>query len=91
MSIIDPNSALNRFEGYSDASATQKKVMFDVFIRGDVYFNSGDLLRRDWFGFFYWCDRVGDTFRFKGENVATTGRLTALRYIIIISNILFYL
>lgn len=56
-----------RFEGYSDSSATKKKILTDVFVPGDIYFNSGDLLYRDWFGFFYWSDRVGDTFRYKGK------------------------
>lgn len=63
---------ISRFDGYSDSEASKKKILTDVFQDGDVYFNSGDLLRRDWFGFFFWSDRVGDTFRWKGENVATT-------------------
>ena len=66
------SSPLGRFEGYSDKTATGKKVMHNVLTPGDQYYNSGDLLRRDAFGFFYWADRVGDTFRWKGENVATT-------------------
>ncbi|CAM9114478.1 unnamed protein product [Ectocarpus fasciculatus] len=66
------SSPLGRFEGYSDKAATGKKILVDVVESGDRYFNSGDLLHRDAFGFFYWADRVGDTFRWKGENVATT-------------------
>jgi fatty-acyl-CoA synthase len=65
-------SSINRFDGYSDKTATGQKVLTDVFVPGDSYFNTGDLLRRDAFGLFYWSDRVGDTFRWKGENVATT-------------------
>ena len=46
--------------------------MVIVAILQDAWFNSGDLLRRDYWGYYYWCDRTGDTFRWKGENVATT-------------------
>lgn len=59
------------FEGYVDARATSKKIVCDVFRPGDRYFNSGDLvyLHEDrWLSF---ADRVGDTFRWKGENVST--------------------
>lgn len=66
------SSPLGRFEGYSDKVESSKKILNNVLEVGDQYFNSGDLLRRDLFGFFYWADRVGDTFRWKGENVATT-------------------
>ena len=59
------------YRGYTDEDATRKKLMRDVFRRGDVYFRSGDLLRRDRDGFFYFVDRIGDTFRWKGENVST--------------------
>jgi fatty-acyl-CoA synthase len=60
-----------RFEGYTDARETEKKVLRDVFARGDAWFRTGDLMRQDEQGFFYFVDRVGDTFRWKGENVAT--------------------
>lgn len=63
---------IGRFEGYTDSSASNKKMLTDVFKKGDMYFNSGDLLSMDSLGFFYWSDRVGDTFRWKGENVATS-------------------
>ena len=59
------------YRGYTDASATQKKLLHDVFKKGDQYFRSGDLLRRDADGFYYFVDRIGDTFRWKGENVST--------------------
>jgi fatty-acyl-CoA synthase len=59
------------YRGYTDEAATDQKLMRDVFKRGDVYFRSGDLLRRDRDGFFYFVDRIGDTFRWKGENVST--------------------
>jgi fatty-acyl-CoA synthase len=59
------------FRGYTDPEATQKKVLTDVFERGDRFFRSGDLLRRDADGFYYFVDRIGDTYRCKGENVST--------------------
>ncbi len=61
-----------RFEGYSDEAASEKKILRDVFARGDAYFRTGDLLRRDEDDYFYFVDRIGDTFRWKGENVSTT-------------------
>ena len=61
-----------RFEGYTNKSATEKKVLQNAFEEGDAYFRSGDLLRLDAEGFFYFVDRIGDTFRWKGENVSTS-------------------
>jgi fatty-acyl-CoA synthase len=60
------------FEGYTDRDATEKKILHDVFEPGDVWFRTGDLMRKDEKGFFYFVDRIGDTFRWKGENVATS-------------------
>ncbi|XP_037546274.1 very long-chain acyl-CoA synthetase [Nematolebias whitei] len=61
------------FSGYAkNKQQTERKKLKDVFEKGDVYFNSGDLLRIDNEGFVYFQDRIGDTFRWKGENVATT-------------------
>ena len=59
------------YRGYTDEAATQKKLLRDVFTKGDQYFRSGDLLRRDDDGFYYFVDRIGDTYRWKGENVST--------------------
>ncbi len=59
------------FDGYTDKSASEKKLLRDVFVPGDVYFNSGDLLRDQGFKHAQFVDRVGDTFRWKGENVST--------------------
>ncbi|WP_257169750.1 long-chain-acyl-CoA synthetase [Bradyrhizobium sp. SRS-191] len=61
-----------RFEGYTDRAETEKKILRNVFAEGDAWFRTGDLMRQDEQGFFYFVDRVGDTFRWKGENVATS-------------------
>ena len=59
------------FEGYTRAADSDAKVLRDVFAPGDRWFRTGDLMRRDAGGFFYFVDRIGDTFRWKGENVST--------------------
>ncbi|MEM7143269.1 MAG: long-chain-acyl-CoA synthetase [Actinomycetota bacterium] len=59
------------FEGYEDEEATEKKILRDAFSDGDAYFRSGDLLSQDEDGYYYFIDRIGDTFRWKGENVST--------------------
>jgi fatty-acyl-CoA synthase len=64
--------AAAEFEGYTDAAASQKKILRDVFERGDAWYRTGDLMRADANGYFYFVDRIGDTFRWKGENVATS-------------------
>jgi len=61
-----------RFEGYTNSQDSDKKILRDVFKPGDAWFRTGDLMRQDENGFFYFIDRVGDTFRWKGENVSTT-------------------
>ncbi len=60
-----------RFEGYQDKEATQKKILRDVFEPGDMWYRTGDLMKKDARGYVYFVDRIGDTFRWKGENVAT--------------------
>jgi fatty-acyl-CoA synthase len=59
------------YDGYTDRAATERKLLRDVFEPGDAWFRTGDLLRRDAEGYYYFVDRIGDTFRWKGENVAT--------------------
>ena len=60
-----------RFEGYTEPEASARKVLRQVFSGDDAWFRTGDLMRRDERGFFYFVDRIGDTFRWKGENVST--------------------
>jgi fatty-acyl-CoA synthase len=67
-----------RFEGYADAEASARKVLRNVFKEGDAWYRTGDLMRRDERGFYYFVDRVGETYRWKGENVSTAEVLTAL-------------
>ena len=61
-----------RFEGYADKEASEKKVLRNVFGQGDAWYRTGDLMRKDAQGFYYFVDRIGDTFRWKGENVSTS-------------------
>jgi fatty-acyl-CoA synthase len=68
-----------RFEGYTDAAESEKKILRDVFARGDAWFRTGDLMQLDEQGYFHFVDRVGDTFRWKGENVATSEVNDAIR------------
>jgi fatty-acyl-CoA synthase len=68
----DAEAKGGRFEGYSNAEETSRKVLRDVFAPGDAWFRTGDLMRKDEAGFFYFVDRVGDNFRWRGENVSTS-------------------
>lgn len=71
--LVTPLTVMNQFLGYAGNKVqSEKKVIKDVFKAGDVYFNTGDLLLRDQRDFLYFRDRIGDTFRWKGENVSTT-------------------
>lgn len=65
------SSGREAFSGYHEKAATNSKILTDVFAPGDRWFRTGDLMRRDRDGYVYFIDRVGDTFRWKGENVAT--------------------
>jgi fatty-acyl-CoA synthase len=74
-----------RFEGYADEAASEKKVLRNVFAQGDAWYRTGDLMRKDPQGFFYFVDRIGDTYRWKGENISTgevTAAVTACAHVI---------
>ena len=60
------------YAGYADREASEKKLLRGAFRRGDAWFRTGDLMRQDREGYFYFVDRLGDTFRWKGENVSTS-------------------
>jgi fatty-acyl-CoA synthase len=66
------------FEGYTSATETERKILRDVFEPGDAWYRTGDLMRKDAAGFYTFVDRIGDTFRWKGENVATSEVAAAL-------------
>jgi fatty-acyl-CoA synthase len=68
----DPSKPSSRFEGYSNAADNETKILRNVFTPGDTWFRTGDLMRQDEDGYYYFVDRIGDTFRWKGENVSTT-------------------
>ncbi|WAC49383.1 long-chain-acyl-CoA synthetase [Asticcacaulis sp. SL142] len=64
--------ARHSYSGYADKAASEKKILRDVFKKGDMWFRTGDLMKQDKDGYLYFVDRIGDTFRFKGENVSTS-------------------
>mmetsp|Transcript_1201 Transcript_1201/g.1429 ORF Transcript_1201/g.1429 Transcript_1201/m.1429 type:complete len:594 (-) Transcript_1201:3314-5095(-) len=67
------NRPAGTFDGYyGNEEQTNKKVLRNVFKKGDRYFRSGDLLMKDKLGYYFFVDRIGDTFRWKSENVSTT-------------------
>uniref|UniRef100_A0A183AQR3 AMP-binding domain-containing protein n=1 Tax=Echinostoma caproni TaxID=27848 RepID=A0A183AQR3_9TREM len=68
---ISKRSPVRQYDGYVSEQASEKKVLRNVFKPGDAWFASGDLLYRDELGYLYFSDRLGDTFRWRGENVST--------------------
>lgn len=60
------------YTGYLDKAASESKILQNVFARGDAWFATGDLMKTDADGYFYFVDRIGETFRWKGENVSTS-------------------
>jgi fatty-acyl-CoA synthase len=64
--------ARSNYTGYADKAASDRKILHDAFTKGDAWFRTGDLMRQDADGYFYFVDRIGDTYRWKGENVSTT-------------------
>lgn len=72
VAVIRDHDPMTKFDGYADKEATAKKIYRDVFAKGDRVFSSKDLVYRDENGYIFFKDRLGDTFRWKGENVSTT-------------------
>ncbi|BBX62905.1 long-chain-acyl-CoA synthetase [Mycobacterium saskatchewanense] len=70
--LLSPVNRLQPFDGYTDKESTEKKLVRNAFREGDVWFNSGDVMSPQGLGHAAFVDRLGDTFRWKGENVATT-------------------
>jgi fatty-acyl-CoA synthase len=70
--LISPVNRLQPFDGYTDKASTEKKLVRNAFREGDCWFNSGDVMSPQGMGHAAFVDRLGDTFRWKGENVATT-------------------
>lgn len=70
LSVISPQTTMS-FDGYVNRGDNEEKILRDCFAPGDTYLRTGDLLRRDRASYYYFVDRIGDTFRWKGENVAT--------------------
>ena len=59
------------FEGYTQKEATEKSILRNAFKKGDAWFNTGDVLKEIGCRHLQFVDRMGDTFRWKGENVST--------------------
>lgn len=74
----DKNDPLGRFEGYGREEENEAKILRDVFEPGDAWYRTGDLLKYDSDGYYYFVDRIGDTFRWKGEDVSTSEVAQAL-------------
>ncbi|MCB0942192.1 MAG: long-chain-acyl-CoA synthetase FadD6 [Mycobacterium sp.] len=70
--LLSPVNRLSPFDGYTDKAASEKKLVRNAFKEGDVWFNTGDVMSPQGMGHAAFSDRLGDTFRWKGENVATT-------------------
>jgi fatty-acyl-CoA synthase len=70
LSVVDKKTTMS-FDGYVNRADNEQKLIRSCFAEGDLYLRTGDLLRRDRASYYYFVDRIGDTFRWKGENVAT--------------------
>lgn len=68
--LLAENTRTVPFHGYANARETERKILRNVFKPGDAYFRTGDLVSRDAQGYYYFVDRIGDTYRWKGENVS---------------------
>ncbi|XP_059809122.1 long-chain fatty acid transport protein 2-like [Hypanus sabinus] len=88
ISKITPSTPFTGYVG--NKILTAKKHLRDVFREGDLYFNTGDLMLMDHDNFIYFQDRIGDTFRWKGENVATTEVADVLSTLDFVQNVCVY-
>lgn len=70
--LLSPVNRLQPFDGYTDPESSEKKLVRNAFREGDCWFNTGDVMSPQGMGHAAFVDRLGDTFRWKGENVATT-------------------
>ncbi|KAE8240603.1 hypothetical protein A4X13_0g7701, partial [Tilletia indica] len=85
---INTSTPISNFQGYAgNKAATEKKVLANVFKKGDAWFRSGDLMRKDADGFMWFGDRLGDTFRWRSENVSTAEVSAALGEIVSEANV----
>jgi fatty-acyl-CoA synthase len=82
-------AAFHRFLPNTDPAASERKILRDVFALGDAWYRTGDLMRKDRAGFFHFVDRLGDTFRWKGENVSTTEVEEAIAACGIVQNVVY--
>uniref|UniRef100_A0A8D9EG90 Very long-chain fatty acid transport protein n=1 Tax=Cacopsylla melanoneura TaxID=428564 RepID=A0A8D9EG90_9HEMI len=80
--MIKESRAESHFNGYADEKASEKKIIRNVYSHGDAAFNTGDILIKDKLQYYYFKDRTGDTFRWRGENVATSEVEDALSKIV---------
>ncbi|KAM6237390.1 long-chain fatty acid transport protein 4 isoform 2-T3 [Spheniscus humboldti] len=87
---IVKSNPLQHFDGYLNQSATNKKIAKDVFTKGDAAYLTGDVLVMDKYGYMYFRDRTGDTFRWKGENVSTTEVEGTLSRILNLTDVVVY-
>ncbi|CAF0927905.1 unnamed protein product [Didymodactylos carnosus] len=84
-------TVLQAFDGYvNNLSGTQRKMISNVLKKGDSAFNTGDIIIVDKFGYYYFCDRTGDTFRWRGENVSTVEIENILMDILKLSDIVVF-
>ena len=69
---LDANDIKSKFQGYfKNEKATESKILRNVFTKGDAWFRTGDVMKLDEEGRMWFCDRIGDTFRWRSENVST--------------------
>uniref|UniRef100_A0A8C4QFA0 long-chain-fatty-acid--CoA ligase n=1 Tax=Eptatretus burgeri TaxID=7764 RepID=A0A8C4QFA0_EPTBU len=81
---------LQRFDGYADDNASRRKLAFNVFTKGDCVYLTGDILVMDDLGYVYFRDRTGDTFRWKGENVAAAEVESSISRILRLTDVAVY-